>query len=254
MGDDPARPDGRDGGCPGGIRAHGIEYQVKAGCFGGFRHRIEDVQAGAPGRLPTQGIGLREADLTRPPGFEDQAAQQPHRTAADHQGAALRQGPPTRPRRQHQGVPCGGAGFRQCRLGGLQVAGHRDEVAVRNRDSLREGARPAHADQFARRTEVRPPALAIVAAAAGDEGIEHDPCSGFRPIDHSAAGLVPQDERWHPARVVAVPGMHVGAADADRIDRDQRLPGTGIGRRLVAVFGLLCGGIDQRLHASLTSR
>ena len=57
-----------------------------------------------------------------------------------------------------------------------------------------------------------------------------------------------QNERGGTARVVAEIGMHVGAADAHRLDPYQMLTGSGAGVRHIAVGERFDAVIDQSFH------
>jgi hypothetical protein len=49
------------------------------------------------------------------------------------------------------------------------------------------------------------------------------------PRQHAPRRLVAEDDRRRPARIMAVDRVHVGAADADRLDADDRLARRGAG-------------------------
>jgi hypothetical protein len=68
------------------------------------------------------------------------------------------------------------------------------------------------------------------------------------PETISASGLVPEDERCGTARVVAVIGVHVRAADADGLDPHQNLAGRLFRLGLVTKGERVRAGIDESLH------
>ena len=150
-------------------------------------------------------------------------------------------------------MPGRGARFGKGRLGRIHAIGDRDQVALGDGDALAEGARPAHADQIARRAKIAASLAAISAGAAGDQGVEYNFLTGLAAFQHRSAGFMAQNERRHPTGIVAVPGMHVRTADAHGIDLDQGITSPRLRVGFVAISGLLGPGIDQCLHLSLTT-
>ena len=65
---------------------------------------------------------------------------------------------------------------------------------------------------------MRAAALAGRAAPAGDERVDRVSLTVANASDDPPSGLVAEHQRRWPARVVAVIGVHVGAADTHRID------------------------------------
>ena len=62
-------------------------------------------------------------------------------------------------------------------------------------------------------------------------------------------GFMAEDQRRHPPRIMPVIGMHVGTADTDRLDLDQRLTGSRYGIRFFAVLHLEGICVYERLHS-----
>src|SRR6202040_2525907 len=60
-----------------------------------------------------------------------------------------------------------------------------------------------------------------------------------------------QDQRRRPARIVAVIGVHVGAADADRLDLDHDFAVDRGGHGFVAKLERVRTGVDQSTHDGL---
>jgi len=69
------------------------------------------------------------------------------------------------------------------------------------------------------------------------------------PPNDAACGLVAKDERRRPAAVMAVIGVHVRAADADRLDLHEQFAGVGDGVGFIAVRERVRRGVDERFHA-----
>ena len=141
---------------------------------------------------------------------------------------------------------------------GLHAGRYLDQVAGWHGDAFGKGARQPHADQFALLAEVRAPLIAVLAGAAADERVEDDPGVGRRRavvggLQHGAGAFVAEDHRWHASRIVAMPGVHVGATDADRIDAQQCVAGLQHGFGGVAVLGLAGAGVVKSLHVVVLS-
>ena len=62
--------------------------------------------------------------------------------------------------------------------------------------------------------------------------------------------LVAEDQRRRAAGVVAVIGVHVGAADADGLDPDEHFAGVRHRIGLVAEVQAVGAGVDERLHGA----
>jgi len=86
------------------------------------------------------------------------------------------------------------------------------------------------------------------------QGIEDDTRTGLRAVDDGAACLVTEYQRRHTPWIVAVPGVHVGAADPDRLDPHQDIALAGFGFGCVAVLGGVNRRINQCLHEILIWR
>jgi hypothetical protein len=61
---------------------------------------------------------------------------------------------------------------------------------------------------------------APVADAAWNKRIDGDTRATIMTADNNAGGFMPQHERRRSPRVVAMVGMHIGAANSDRFDAD----------------------------------
>jgi hypothetical protein len=61
---------------------------------------------------------------------------------------------------------------------------------------------------------------APVTDAARDKRVDGDTRATMRTADNNAGGFMPQHERRRPPGIVAMIGMHVGAANSDRFDAD----------------------------------
>ena len=90
---------------------------------------------------------------------------------------------------------------------------------------------------------------AVVAASAGDERVDRDALAGARTVDDRAAELVSENQRRVAARIAAVIRVHVGAANADRIDVEHDLVGSPRRIGLIAVRDLVRIRVDQRFQS-----
>jgi hypothetical protein len=185
---------------------------------------------------------------------EDERGSEADRAAAEHRGPqpcdrASRDPAPLRHRMPGNRDRLGERGL-LCR----QAVRDRDQVATGRADELREGAGARrHRQDLPARAEMRPAALAGRAASAGDERVDRDPLAVARPADDPSGGLVTEHQRRRPARIVAVIGVHVGSADPDRLDADQRLARAGLRNVDILHFERERAGVDERLHVRLIS-
>jgi len=148
-------------------------------------------------------------------------------------------------------VQAGRAGFGQRRVRARHAVRHRDQVARRDGDLFGESAGTIHADQVALGAQVLPAAEAGIAHATGDQRIEHHALAAMFAFEHGADGLVTEYQRRYAALVVAEVSMHIGTANAHRLDRHQRIAGLRRRLGLIAVSHFLVGGINQCFHDCL---
>jgi hypothetical protein len=95
---------------------------------------------------------------------------------------------------------------------------------------------------------MRPAFQTPVANPARDKRVDRNARATFGPADDYACRLVPEHEWRRAARIVTVIGVHVGAADPDRLDAHQHLVVAGRRFRLLAAQQNVRLGIDQRFH------
>jgi hypothetical protein len=92
----------------------------------------------------------------------------------------------------------------------------------------RPGAEPS-TGSGGRRRDCCAPARQSRGIAAGRQRIDGHPLALQRTLDDDAGGLVTKDQGRRAALVMAEIGMHVGAADADRLDPHQAFAGSRTG-------------------------
>ena len=89
----------------------------------------------------------------------------------------------------------------------------------------------------------------IRAGGVDDQRVDGDAFAGARAADDASGSLVAEDQRRRPARIVAMIGMHVGAAYADRLDlttTSSARPQAGF----LAQFQGIRAGINQSAHVA----
>ena len=149
-----------------------------------------------------------------------------------------------------------GAGKRLAERRSLRrkIVGQCQEVAIGDGDHLGEGPRPRrHGDDLPRGAEIRAAGEAVVAAHAGDERIDRHAFALVPALDDRAGRFVAEDQWGRSAGIVAEEGVHVRAADADGLDRDEHLViAVAWPLRLAELERLRCG-VDERLHRVLIS-
>src|SRR4029077_1709603 len=95
---------------------------------------------------------------------------------------------------------------------------------------------------------MRPAFQTPVAHTARNKRVDRDARATTGPADDEPRGLMPEHEWRRTPRIVAVIGVHVRAADSDRLDAHQHLVVAGRRFRLLAAQQNVRLGIDQRFH------
>ena len=133
----------------------------------------------------------------------------------------------------------------QRRLQKAQMVGKYCQVGVGHHYLFGKSPRITHADQLARAAKMM---IAAVTGRAVIAGHERHPLSCKRSGQRRANHIMPQNERWDPALVMAVPCMHVGPADPAEGQTDDALPTCGDRRLDITRLACIRTGIDKRLH------
>jgi hypothetical protein len=150
------------------------------------------------------------------------------------------------------GVPSRRDGLAQGRNGRVHVAGQLDQIALRNSQVFGESALARrHADDLPIGAQVCPARAAGFACPAGDERVQGYTLARETAVLNGSASFVAEDQGWGAALVVAEIGMHVGSADADRFDLNNRFAIGGRRPRLIAKVDLFRSGVNKRFHAAV---
>jgi hypothetical protein len=215
--------------------------------------RVEGRAAGVLlQRRAAQRVDLGHLQVGHAVVAQQQRGQHADGAAAEHQHAALGQRAHEGAHREVDRVHRGGRRFGQRAGGGRQVVGQRDQALAGNAHALGKGAGPCHADHRAVRAQVVAALQAPVAAAAGDQRVAGDTLAGQPQrrgrLDHRGGELVAEHQPGFAARVVAVVGVHVRAADAGGVDAQHHFVIGKLGLGAVVQLDLIGGGVDEGFH------
>jgi hypothetical protein len=132
--------------------------------------------------------------------------------------------------------------------------GHVDQARTRHGKPLGESAGAVHADHRAVRTKIGAALRAVSAAPAYDQRIGGEAPPRHRAVQRRADEFVAQGHGRHAARIVALIGVQIRAANADRIDADQHVVAIEAGLGRVLDFHAVRGGENEAAHPILTWR
>ena len=128
------------------------------------------------------------------------------------------------------------------------------QISIRNAELFGKGALIAHTNQFAVCTQVVVTSIAGLALQTGYKRVDCHPPTRQRTGADNTNSLMAKDKRRYAAVIMAMPGMHVGPADAAERNVDKAFATPGNRHIKVADLGLLRARIDKCLHETASPR